>query len=586
VQISNNYWLQKAKDYSPPNRDMKVVDLIAEYLHNLEVKIVFVVTGGAALHLIHSFSRNGNFLVLPMQHEQSGSMAADANARVSQGLGVSIATSGPGATNLLTGVCCSYYDGIPTLFLTGQVDSDKLNIESKSRQIGFQETNVVDIFRPITKYSKLINDAEIILFELDKAIHECLSGRPGPVLLDICSDIQRKIVNPSKLDRFYFKEEVENPLNEQDKLKKEVEKCLNLLVQSKKPLLILGAGIRQASQTDNILRFIKKFQIPYTTSWGAADIIPQNNELFVGCFGMYPGEAGNLAIQESDLLIIVGARLDKKTIGNDASKFGLNSKKIIIDIDDSEINKFDSQGLTFDLRLNIDIPIFLNEIMSKDTKKIQVDYTSWKNLVLKLKGTHPILTESDKNQLEKVNPYYFMHILSESIKENSIVITDCGSNLVWTMQGLFITSHIKRVISAWNHSPMGYSLPASIGACFSNGSNDVICITGDGGLQMNVQELATIQRHNLPIKIFVMNNHGHGIIQQGQDQYFEGQHVATNFEGGLPDPDYEKISKAYGIPSITVSSNVELELRISDILSNEGPFLCVIDLLEGQQIHN
>jgi acetolactate synthase-1/2/3 large subunit len=586
VQVSNNYWLQKAKDYAPPNRDMKVVDLIADYLHNLEVKIVFVVTGGAALHLIHSFSRNGNFLVLPMQHEQSGSMAADANARVSQGLGVSIATSGPGATNLLTGVCCSYYDGIPTLFLTGQVDSDKLNIESKSRQIGFQETNVVDIFRPITKYSKLINNAEIILFELDKAIHECLSGRPGPVLLDICSDIQRTIVNPCKLDRFYFKEEIENPLNEQDKLKKEVEKCLNLMVQSKKPLLILGAGIRQASQTDNILQFIKKFQIPYTTSWGAADIIPQNNELFVGCFGTYPGEAGNLAIQESDLLIIVGARLDKKTIGNDASKFGLNSKKIIIDIDDSEINKFDSQGLTFDLRLNIDIPTFLNEIMSQDTEKIQVDYTFWKNLVLKLKGTHPILTESDKNQLEKVNPYYFMHILSESIKENSIVITDCGSNLVWTMQGLFITSQIKRVISAWNHSPMGYSLPASIGACFSNGSNDVICITGDGGLQMNVQELATIQRHNLPIKIFVMNNHGHGIIQQGQDQYFEGEHVATNFEGGLPNPDYEKISKAYGIPSITISSNIDLGLKIADILLREGPFLCVVDLLEGQQIHN
>lgn len=586
MQISNDYWLQKAKGYDPPNRDMKVADLIADYLHHLEVKTVFVVTGGAALHLIHSLSRNGNFLVLPMQHEQSGSMAADAYARVNNGLGVSIATSGPGATNLLTGVCCSFYDGIPTLFLSGQVDSDKLNIESKSRQIGFQETNVVDIFTPITKYSKLIRDAGIILFELDRAIHECFNGRPGPVLLDICSDIQRTIINPSKLERFYSKEIVEDLLKKPDKLKKGVEECLNLLAQSKKPLLILGAGIRQSSQTENVSLFIKKFRIPYVTSWGAADIIPQSNELFVGCFGTYPGEVGNLAIEESDLLIIIGARLDKKTIGNDASKFGVNSKKIIIDIDESEIDKFKSQNLDFDLKLSINLSLFLKEIISHDVEKIHNDYISWKNLVLKLKESHSILTENDKTQLEKVNPYYFMHILSKSIEENSIVITDCGSNLVWTMQGLFITSHIKRVISAWNHSPMGYSLPASIGACFSNESNDVICITGDGGLQMNIQELATIQRHNLPIKIFVMNNHGHGIIQQGQDQFFEGQHIATNFQGGLPDPDYEKISKAYGVPSMTISSNVELELKIADILSNEGPFLCVIDLLEGQQIHN
>ena len=565
---------------------MKVVDLVTEYLEYLGVNVVFVVTGGAALHLIHSFARNKNFTILPMQHEQSGAMAADSYARVNGGIGVSVATSGPGATNLLTGVCCSYYDGIPTLLLTGQVDSDKLKTKSNSRQIGFQETNVVDIFKPITKYAKLISKPQEILFEFEKAIFESLSGRPGPVLLDICSDIQRTEINPSQLTRYFMGSKLNNDVLDLGVKSDQISKLIEMVKVAKRPLIIVGSGIKQSSQEIKMLEFIESLGIPYTTSWGMADLIHQDHELFAGLFGTYPGGSCNAAILETDLIMVFGARLDKKTIGNNSQSFAPNAKKIIIDIDSSEIEKFSLQGMYVDLPINSSLKLFFEKFFSEANQSIELSIQDWRLRIKQLKLEYPILKDSDVAQDIKVNPYYFMKLLSQSINKKTVVIPDCGSNLVWTMQGLLVTNNISQVISAWNHSPMGYALPASIGASFDQNSRDIICITGDGGLQMNIQELATVQRHHLPIKIFVMNNHGHGIIQQGQDQYFDKIHVATNFDGGLPDPDYSEIAKAYGIPSVTISSNKDLKLFLPNFLERSGPNLCVLDLKEGQQIHN
>jgi len=579
-------YLACAKSYMPPSKEMKAVDLISDYMEYLDVDVVFVVTGGAALHLIHSFSRSGNFTVLPMQHEQSGAMAADAYARITNKFGVSIATSGPGATNLLTGVCCSYYDGIPSIFFTGQVDSDKLALGSGTRQIGFQETNVVDIFKPVTKYSVLLKDAKRILFELEKAITLSLSGRPGPVHIDICSDVQRTIIMPSELDRYFQDKELNNDLPIKGFQLESVRESLRLLYASKKPVFIIGAGIRQSGQYREIMRLIEKLQIPYTTTWGAADVYSQDSNLFIGTFGTYPGEIGNKLINEADLLFIIGSRLDKKTLGNDSSKFAPNAKKIMVDIELGEINKFVSQNMQLDLGIYATIKWFLEKFAELvDLEQINLD-SSWIQNINNHKMNYPILQKSDIEQPNYVNPYLFMSLLSDSVKPNTIVVTDCGSNLVWTMQGMKINNNITRVISAWNHSPMGYSLPAAIGAYFGDTRSEIICITGDGGLQMNIQELATIQRHKLPIKIFVMNNHGHGIIQQGQDQYFGGEHVATNFEGGLPDPEYKKVAEAYGIPAIKIANNKELASQLSNFLNLPGPQFCELDLRQGQQIHN
>ena len=580
----HNEIISKSRSYKPVDSLVKVSDVIADYLHFIGVSDVFVLTGGCAVHMIDSFAKSGRISVVPMQHEQSAAMAADAYSRLKNHLGVVVATSGPGATNLLTGVCCSYYDSVPTLMLTGQVPSDQLKKESLSRQVGFQETDVVSIFSSVTKYSALVENPELILYELDKAIWKCFSERMGPCLLDICDDVQRAEINPFLAPRYFEQSPVSFGPPEFDKrmIAKQIKSLANTFTR---PLLVFGAGVRHSNAIDQAEDLIHTTNIPFTLTWGAFDFFSHDNPLFAGTFGVTSGRAGNFVVQNADLLICIGTRLDTHEIGNNRELFAPDAYKILVDIDQSEVEKFKNSALNIDLPIIADCKSFIDWALGEKILNNFTPSNDWKEYIRDVSQEFTSCSKEDRLQDNRVNPYYFMESLGEVISSNSIIVTDCGSNLIWTMQGIRITENIQRIISAWNHSPMGYSLPAAIGAAFANPKVNIICITGDGGLQINVQELATIERFNLPIKIFVLNNHGHGIIQGTQDQWLGGRHIASDYNGGLPDPDYSKVTIAYGIATTVLNDHEGLVEVISDVLSSSGPHACIVDMSEGSQIY-
>ena len=586
-------FISRSRSYVPSSKSTKVSDLVADYLSFLGVEAVFVLTGGCAVHLIQSFSDVEKVDVVPVQHEQSGAMAADAYSRISGGLGVAIATSGPGATNLLTGVCCSYYDSVPTLMLTGQVPSTQLRRDSESRQIGFQETDVVSIFRSVTKLSVLVDDPHRVLLELDRAVWNCFTGRMGPCLLDICDDVQRALVCPSELPRFDGEPTRSAELLKPQKIviksaksrSNREEPVVRLLRQSQRPLLILGAGVRAANAIELATKLIEKLQLPFALTWGLLDSFAQDDELCIGTFGVTSGKAGNFIIQNADLLIVIGSRLDTHEIGNNASLFAPNAKKVMVDIDASEVDKFRNSGMVIDEPILMDCRQFMQVILARNDLSLECIDQAWISYIAEMKAKYPSCSDMDRDQSTHVNPYFFMNQLSQKISKNAAVITDCGSNLIWTMQGLKTNSNRQRIISAWNHSPMGYALPAAAGAFYAKRHDQIICITGDGGLQINIQELATIQRHVLPLKIFVMNNHGHGIIQGTQNQWLNGNHIASSEAGGLPDPDFASICRSYGIPTTVCTDNSSVEMAIEEVLGFAGPIVCIVDMLTGPQIY-
>jgi acetolactate synthase I/II/III large subunit len=556
------------------NLKMKLSDYIIEFLAKKDIKYIFGITGVSAVHLFDSISKNPNVEYICPQHEQTAAMAADAYSRLTNNFGVAITTSGPGATNLVTGVCCSYFDSIPTLMITGQVPLSQCKKDSKIRQIGFQETDIVEMFKPVTKYSKLIEDPYDIRYELEKAIHIAKTERPGPVLLDIPDDLQRQDIDISKL-REYIPETEEYP---QD-LDEKITNLINLIKDSERPIIILGGGIKLAKAEEKAKRLIEKLNFPVALTWATKDMLPHDYPLVIEGFGVAAERAGNFAVQNADLIIALGTRLDTHETGNDLSKFGREAKKVVLDIDNYELEKYEPRGMNIDLKINIDANIFLDSLLEKEIPSKNIP--NWLDKIKEWRTKYPICQKEFFEQKEKVNPYVFLDELSKQSNEGDIILTDAGSNLTWTMQAFRIKQN-QRLFSAFNHSPMGYSLSASIGAYFAT-KKSITCITGDGGIQMNIQELATIRKHNLPIKIFLFNNNGYGIIQQTQDTWLNSNYAASNPDKGVAIPDFIRISKAYDIPTITIKDHSEL-YKIRKVLNYSGPVLCNILINQHHKI--
>ncbi|HBW82585.1 MAG TPA: acetolactate synthase [Gammaproteobacteria bacterium] len=558
---------------------MKTSDFIAKFLADAGIDTAFVLTGGCIVHVIDSIASTQGIDYIPVQHEQAGAMAADTFSRIKGAAGLALATSGPGATNLVTGVCCSFYDSIPVIVITGQVPSGQLKRKSNSRQIGFQETDVVSIFKSITKYAVLVDNAENIRFELEKALYFATEGRPGPVLLDICDDVQRADIDPDSLRSF------SEPRAQRQSHSDQITQIIRLINDAERPVLIFGGGVRSAGEAGNLQSTVADIGIPFSLTWAVMDACSSKDPLNVGGFGVTSGRPGNFAVQNSDLLICFGTRLDTHEAGSNYATFAREAKKIIVDIDPAEQEKYKDRGLEVDLLVTADVGEVLRELVDRAGELKPQNLNAWLNRISGWKENYPICPDEYHAQEQWVNPYVFMESLATHSVKDAIVVTDCGSNLIWTMQA-FACSGLGRIVSAFNHSPMGYSLPACIGAALASPDQQVICITGDAGLQINIQELATIQRQSLNIKIFVMNNHCHGIIQGTQDNWLESRHHASDPKlGGLPDPDFMRISNAYDIPSVSISCHEELDATLDFTLKSDGPVLCNVDLLPASQIY-
>ena len=548
---------------------IKTSDYIFKEIAKHKVDFVPIYQSGNALHLIDAVGGNPDIQEFVNYHEQASGLAAEAYGRFKK-LGVCLVGSGPAATNLSTAIMSSYCDSIPCLFITGQVGMFHNKKNRRVRQRGFQEVDVVEHMKPITKYAKLVDKPEDIRFELEKAIHIAISGRPGPVVLDVPFNVQVNEIDPSLLKSFQ-PEAIENNEefeNESYKL------IIDLIKMAKNPVLLIGGGIRGCEDTELTLSLFKKLNLPIATTWAATDLLYFDHPLNLGNIGRSGNRSAIYAVQNSDLILSLGCRFTTKVIINE-KEFAKNAKIIGVDIDEGELE----DGLIkIDTKINMNLNRFipglntfmkLNKIEKLDLKN------EWNESVKRLKADHYLIDESinknDKNDYNYVSPYYFINKLFEVAGNDAIVIPDAGMNITWTYQANRLKKG-QRLFTGAGASPMGYALPAAIGAYYATKSNQVIVIAGDGGFQMNIQELQAIAFHDLPIKIFIMNNETLGNTNFPATKMF-GRSIGNDNKHGYGWPDFAEVAKSYKIKSTKFDSSTNIESELEKILSSKSSTL-------------
>jgi len=550
---------------------MKLTDYVAQYISKITDN-VFVGQGGNIIHVLDSLGKRKDIKIIPSQNEQGAAIAADAYSRFNEKkIGVTATTSGPGMLNLMQGIACSFFDSIPTIHFVGAVVTKQLRKNKNIRQIGFQEMEVVDIVKPITKYAVLLKDKNMIRYELEKMLYYAREGRQGPVLMDLPDDLQRADINPKKLKSF-------TPPKKVKKIFLFENKFLDLIKNSKRPLIIVGHGVNLSNTKKELYKFISKVGIPFSPSWATVDLFSSDDKMNAGTFGVAATRYGNFAIQNADLLISLGCRLNTQVTGSNLKSFAPNAKKIVVDIDNNELNK--ENGLKYDLKINLNLKDFFKKIIPKI--KYKKNYSEWIKKFSLWKIKYPIVQEEYYTQNKKCNPYVFFRSLSEQTGKNDVLIPDASANLIWAMQSFKIKG--QKVFTALNHSPMGYSMPATIGAYLADKTKNIICTIGDGSMQMNIQELATISHFNFPIKIFVINNNGYGLIKQTQDTWLNSRRVGVDSGSGLAMPNLIKVAKAYGIKTEEINNHNEIGTKLNKILKSKFPILCDVKVDEKQKV--
>jgi acetolactate synthase-1/2/3 large subunit len=516
-------------------------DLIADFIGENCCGTAFLVTGGACAFIVDAVGRNPKTNYVCFQHEQAAAMAADAIWRTTGKLGVTISTSGPGATNLITGIACSWFDSIPSIHITGQVNQSESrdSMGANVRQAGFQETDIVAMVTPITKFAKKIESVQELIETLPMIVKIATSGRMGPVLLDIPMDIQKASITPEQKILALQRLPRENIQNDKIDL-------AEIIDRAQRPVVVIGAGAGLAGTSWEIQAWCESHDIPYVTSWGAISYINRSAAHYFGSLGVYGSRVANWLIQSADEVIVFGSRLDNRQRTGNPKGFAPYAQITILDVDYEELRKFQNQSNYLIKHFNLaDITEFL--IKSKK-------HTKW---VLAAKSITSEMQSGFNRSVRpgEFNPYQAVRVAQSKFEENAIVVSDCGANLCWVYQSYLPDSSF--LFTSGGNSPMGYSLPAAIGAQLMNPSKKVYCFIGDGGLQMNIQELQTIIAYKLPIVIFIQNNYGYGIIKQFQDANFKGRYFASG--EGYTIPSFQKIAEAYGIPYFAIKSVEELK---------------------------
>ncbi|MFH1825472.1 MAG: thiamine pyrophosphate-binding protein [Candidatus Firestonebacteria bacterium] len=555
---------------------IKVSDYIIEHLANkYGIKHIFMISGGGAMHLNDSVGKCKKIKYICNHHEQACAVGAEGYSRVTNKLAVCIVTSGPGGTNTLTGVIGQWLDSVPVLYISGQVKFET-TIESCReiglRQFGDQEINITDMVRPVTKYVKFVKDPLDIKRMLDKAIYLSTHGRPGPVWLDIPLNVQGSLIDEKKLKEYNKKEDL---FKTEGNLDGKIKKVVKLLKESKRPVFIAGQGIRISGGKKIFLKLVEKLNIPVVTTFCGFDLIPSSHPLFIGRIGTLGDRAGNFALQNSDLVLSVGSRNNIRQVSYNWQSFARAAKKVIVDIDKAELKK---PTIKPDIPVNVDASDFMEKLRSRITKTNLPKYNDWVEWCLIRKNKYDVVLPEYKKVKNAVQPYYFIRVLTENLRENSIVVSANGSACVTLFQA-GVVKNGQRMF--WNSgcASMGFDLPFSIGACFASGQKDIICIAGDGSIQMNIQELQTIIHYKLPIKIFYLDNEGYISMKQTQNSFFGGRLVACDKDSGVSFPDIIKVGKAYGFKTVTISNHSGLDKKIRKILSDKGPLICKVKLL-------
>ena len=534
---------------------MKASDFIASFIHKQGVKVVFEMAGGMITHMLDSIARYEDIRIVSMHHEQSASFAADAYGRTTGRPGVAFATSGPGATNLLTGIGSCYFDSSPAVFITGQVNTYELKGDRNIRQLGFQETDIVAMAAPITKATFSVTDAEQLQDVFEQAFSIALSGRPGPVLIDIPMNVQRADIAVRDIP-FVEKSDAFGTDNESISL----DEVFDLLASARRPLILAGGGIRMSGAWELFKKFVEQTNLPVVTSLMGVDVLSAHNKQRVGFLGSYGNRWANMAIGASDLMLVVGSRLDIRQTGADTDFF---SQRTIIHVD-CEVGEINNRVKNC-YGINQDLTHFFEEAL-KFSQAMHIPpapYTEWYEEINALKAAWPDTAEQADGK--GINPNVFMHELSKNAKDVFAWVADVGNHQMWAAQSLEIGED-QRFITSGGMGAMGFALPAAIGACLAS-DQPVVVIAGDGGIQLNIQELQTIVRNNLPVRIVVINNQNLGMIRQFQDSYFDSRYQSTFW--GYTAPDFEKLAVAYGIDAATLSDEENISEVVTWFLNDE-----------------
>ena len=557
---------------------IKLADYVINFYSNIGVDKIFVVYGAANGDLIDAFSRNKKTEYVAVLHEQAGGFAAEGYAKVKGKKipGVAIATSGPGGMNFVTSAGNCYYDSVPAVFITGQVNSQFIKSDEAIRQIGFQEADMCSIFKSITKYSKLILDPSSIKYELEYSLYLATSGRPGPILLDIPIDVQKSIIDTDELKGFNPKELSKTETNKKD-LETQLEKLLVDISKSSRPVFLIGGGVKIAEASNELHEIGELLKIPMYPTWNALDVVTSDYKYYCGRVGTYGGAGRNFGIQNSDLLISIGSRVSGRVTGGNTKTFARAAKKYMVDVDEGVLKK-EFQQVPFDEVINCDAKIFIKifkEYLVKNKFKTDKKKDDWLKQCIQWKKTYDPVKKIFFKNTNTVQPYAFIRTLSEKMKNDDIFVADCGGNIV-TCNHAFETKKGQRYFTNNGNSPMGFSFSAAIGAYFANPKKRIICIIGDGGMNMNIQELQTIKNYNIKIKTIILNNHIYGITKAFQETNFGGKSEACGPRGYVP-PDFMKISKAYGIKTMEIKNNSEFNEKIDKLLDYDGSIVVDVD---------
>ena len=539
---------------------MTVSEYIFDFLQKKGVHTVYMVSGSSAMWLTDALKRNEKLEAVCCQHEQVAAMAADAEGRVSGIPGAALVTIGPGATNAITGVAGAYTDSSPMFVLSGQANSRilKYQMETGIRTKGTQSITLDHVAGGVTKYFAAVLDPADIRYHMERAYHEAMNGRKGPVWIDVPVDIQNRQV-PEEMEG-YEPEKFSEDAVDWERIKELVEKA-------KKPLIFAGYGILSAGVREELLAFAEHFSIPVVTSRGGIGVIPSSNRLFIGRPGAYGDRASHFAVQECDLLMILGSRLSQSTTGYYPDHLAPEAVKIMVDIDEKELAKGD---VPVDISIHRDLKSFMEELMAVSAGWKDRTHEEWVSHCQENREKYPVVDPLYGKE-DGINSYYFTKLLSENAPDDVSVVVDTGSVCNVVSQSWLLKEKQRYLISG-GFSCMGF-WAAAVGAA---AHGEVAALSGDGATHMNVQDFATLAYYKLPVKLFIYNNHGYLLIRHNQHNYMDDRFLGVGPDSGVPSVDFCAVAKAYGLPTVRIETKEEILSKVREVFSMEGPVICEV----------
>jgi acetolactate synthase-1/2/3 large subunit len=544
---------------------IKLSDYVIQYLEQLNVKHMFMLPGGGTMHLNDSLGKSKKIDYVCCLHEQACAIAAEAYARVTNNIGLLMVTTGPGGTNALTGITAAYIESTPILVVSGQVKIMDQIRDQNIRQQGMQEVDIISIVDSVTKYAVMVTNPTTIKYHLDRAIYEAKHGRPGPVWLDIPLDVQAIIIDETKLEGYTPQFVIDRDIS------KQVSTVIEILNNSERPVLLAGNGIRLSDGIKEFLQLVDVLNIPILTTWNGIDLIWEDHPLYYGRPGGLGHRYANFIQQNSDFFLSLGARLNLLQTGYNFDGFARAATKVMVDIDKNELYKINVRP---DIPICVDAKLFIAEILKQKNKIVSCDRSAWYQYCNRVKKTYPFITKNLWNQHEKVNTYLLLEMLSSQMGPEDIYVAGSSGSCIEISMQTFRVRKGQRVFTTKGLASMGYGLPSTIGAALAAGKRRVVSVMGDGGFQMNIQELETLHRLGLPIKIFVLNNGGYAAIKATQTNLFEGHLVACTHESNLSMPNIIAIAQAYQLRTVKINNNNELQGKISEVLNGDDPVIC------------